>query len=37
MSDIITQLASILESRKTADAGSSYVAGLYAAGLNKIL
>ena len=37
MSDIITQLASILELRKTADANSSYVAGLYAAGLNKIL
>jgi phosphoribosyl-ATP pyrophosphohydrolase len=37
MSDIITRLASTLESRKTADPDSSYVAGLYSAGLNKIL
>jgi phosphoribosyl-ATP pyrophosphohydrolase len=37
MSDIITRLSSILESRKTADPDSSYVARLYAAGLNKIL
>ncbi|MFT4631082.1 MAG: phosphoribosyl-ATP pyrophosphohydrolase [Candidatus Pseudothioglobus sp.] len=37
MSDIITRLAKTLEARKAADPNSSYVAGLYAAGLNKIL
>lgn len=37
MSDIIDQLGKILEARKSADAGSSYVAGLYQDGLNGIL
>lgn len=37
MSQIIEQLTRILEARKQADADSSYVAGLYAKGLNKIL
>ncbi len=31
------RLAAVLEQRKEADAGSSYVAGLYAKGLDKIL
>ena len=35
--DIIQRLASVLEERKSADAGQSYVASLYARGLNKIL
>mgnify|MGYP001590904792 CR=1 FL=1 len=37
MSDILTQLAAVLEARKTADPRSSYVAGLYAKGLDAIL
>lgn len=37
MSDILIQLAQILEQRKGADAGSSYVASLHQKGLNKIL
>ncbi len=37
MSDILTRLAAVLESRKGADPGSSYVAGLYARGLDAIL
>lgn len=37
MSDILTKLAAILESRKGADSKSSYVAGLYAKGLDAIL
>ncbi|MGR6872217.1 phosphoribosyl-ATP diphosphatase [Pseudomonas sp. HK3] len=37
MSDVINQLGDILEERKSADAGSSYVASLYRDGLNKIL
>jgi phosphoribosyl-ATP pyrophosphohydrolase len=37
MSDILTQLAVVLEARKTADPHSSYVAGLYAKGLDAIL
>ena len=37
MSDILTQLAAVLEARKTADPNSSYVAGLYAKGLDAIL
>ena len=37
MSEILTQLAAVLEARKTADPGSSYVAGLYAKGLDAIL
>jgi phosphoribosyl-ATP pyrophosphohydrolase len=35
--DIIDRLASVLKARKTADPRGSYVAGLYSAGLNKIL
>lgn len=37
MSEILTQLAAVLEARKSADPGSSYVAGLYAKGLDAIL
>lgn len=37
MNNVIDQLAVILEERKGADADSSYVASLYAKGLNKIL
>ncbi len=37
MSDILTELAAVLESRKTADPGSSYVAGLYAKGIDAVL
>lgn len=37
MSDILTQLAAVLEARKNAAPGSSYVAGLYAKGLDAIL
>ena len=37
MSDVLSQLSSILEQRKTADAESSYVASLHKKGLNKIL
>lgn len=37
MCDILTKLADILEARKEADADSSYVAGLYAQGLDAIL
>ncbi len=37
MSDILKQLAEVLEARKTADPNSSYVAGLYAKGLDAIL
>lgn len=35
--DIITRIAEVLEGRKSADSERSYVAGLYKAGLNKIL
>lgn len=35
--DILNQLAETLEARKAADADSSYVASLYAKGLDKIL
>lgn len=35
--DIIQRLADVLAERKGADPDSSYVAGLYAAGLNRIL
>jgi phosphoribosyl-ATP pyrophosphohydrolase len=35
--DILQQLAAILEERKRADPQESYVAGLYAKGLNAIL
>ncbi len=37
MSDVLTQLADVLEQRKGADPESSYVAGLYAKGLDAIL
>ncbi len=37
MSDILTNLARVLEQRKQADPESSYVAGLYAKGLDAIL
>lgn len=37
MSDILSQLAAVLEARKGADPDSSYVAGLYAKGLDAIL
>ncbi len=37
MSDILQQLAKVLEDRKQADPKSSYVAGLYAGGLDAIL
>ena len=37
MSDVITELTSILEQRKSASSSESYVASLYEKGLNKIL
>lgn len=37
MSDILEKLAEVLETRKAADPDSSYVAGLYAKGLDAIL
>ena len=37
MSKVLTELATILEQRKTAKAEESYVASLHAKGLNKIL
>ena len=37
MSDILNRLADMLESRKSADADSSYVAKLYAKGMDSIL
>ena len=37
MSDILQQLAQVLEDRKQADPESSYVAGLYDRGLDAIL
>jgi len=37
MSDIIEKLTEILETRKSADPDSSYVAGLYAKGVDAIL
>jgi phosphoribosyl-ATP pyrophosphohydrolase len=37
MSDTLTKLADVLEQRKNADAGSSYVAKLYSKGLDTIL
>lgn len=37
MSDILNQLAATLEARKSADPQSSYVAKLYAKGLDSIL
>ena len=37
MNDILTQLEALLKNRKGADAGSSYVASLYAKGTDHIL
>jgi phosphoribosyl-ATP pyrophosphohydrolase len=37
MSDILAQLAEVLEARKAEDPSKSYVAGLYAKGLDRIL
>ena len=37
MSDVLTRLADVLEARKAADPDSSYVAKLYAKGLDAIL
>jgi phosphoribosyl-ATP pyrophosphohydrolase len=37
MNDILQQIETLLEQRKTADPASSYAASLYAKGLNKIL
>jgi phosphoribosyl-ATP pyrophosphohydrolase len=37
MSDLLQQLAQVLEQRKTADPEKSYVANLYAKGLDTIL
>ena len=37
MSDVLNKLAAVLEARKGADPASSYVAGLYAKGLDAIL
>lgn len=37
MNDLLSQLEAVLEERKTASPDSSYVASLYAKGLNKIL
>ena len=37
MSDTLDKLAEVLEARKTASPDSSYVAGLYAAGLDAVL
>lgn len=37
MSDVLNRLADVLESRRHADPGSSYVASLYAKGLDAIL
>ena len=37
MSDVLTELAAILEQRKKSSSGNSYVANLHEKGLNKIL
>lgn len=37
MSEVLEQLAQVLEARKKADPDNSYVASLHAKGLNKIL
>jgi len=37
MSDVLNRLAELLEQRKTADPSSSYVAKLYAKGMDSIL
>jgi phosphoribosyl-ATP pyrophosphohydrolase len=36
VSEVLRELARVLEARKSADSGSSYVAGLYAKGLDAI-
>lgn len=37
MSDVLERLQKVLEERKTAEPGASYVAGLYAEGMDSIL
>ena len=37
MSDTLEKLAAVIDARKTADPGSSYVAGLFDKGMNSIL
>ena len=37
MNDVLERLAGVLEERKGADAGESYVASLYAGGIDRIL
>ena len=37
MSDVLKELAVVIEARKTASADSSYVAGLFSKGMNSIL
>jgi phosphoribosyl-ATP pyrophosphohydrolase len=37
IADVLLELQEVLEQRKSADASGSYVASLYAQGLNKIL
>ncbi|MDH5649171.1 MAG: phosphoribosyl-ATP diphosphatase, partial [Gammaproteobacteria bacterium] len=37
MSDVLNKLMVLLEQRKQADPGSSYVAGLYSKGIDAIL
>lgn len=37
MTDVLNKLAAVLEARKSAEPASSYVAGLYAKGLDAIL
>ncbi|PCJ25900.1 MAG: phosphoribosyl-ATP diphosphatase [SAR86 cluster bacterium] len=37
MNDVITELAELLEQRKSSDSSKSYVASLHEKGLNKIL
>ena len=37
MSDTLEKLASVIDARKAADPGSSYVAGLFDKGMNSIL
>jgi len=37
MSDVLSRLAELLEQRKSADPATSYVAKLYAKGLDSIL
>jgi len=37
VSDVLKELAEVIEARKTASADSSYVAGLFSKGMNSIL